>query len=77
MSILYKGFKLDSLSLSINQASKLLKLDREYIRQRIESGDILTFIPPGRIHRRIPAHSLIDFITDNSIDFSHLKEVQQ
>ena len=75
MSILYKGFKLNTLSLSINEAAKLLHLDRDYIRKRIESGDILTFVPPGRIHRRIPIHSIIDFITENSIDISDIKEV--
>lgn len=72
MSIAYKGFKLNKLSLSISQASKLLQLDREYIRKRIETGDLLTFIPPGRIHRRIPIHSLIDFITENSINISFI-----
>lgn len=73
MSISYKGFKISSLSFSINQAAKLLKLDRDYIRKAIESGKILTFIPPGRIHRRIPVHSLIDFMTNHSINLSQIK----
>ncbi|MCO6473242.1 MAG: helix-turn-helix domain-containing protein [Melioribacteraceae bacterium] len=75
MSITYKGYKISSLSYSINQAAKLLKLDRDYIRKAIESGQILTFIPPGRIHRRIPVHSLIDFMTTNSINLSQINEV--
>lgn len=66
MSITYRGFHIRKLSLSISEASKLLNLDRDLIRQKIEHGELEIFLTSGRVHRKVSTKSVIDFLLDNS-----------
>ncbi len=73
--IIYKDISLPKLALSISEASKIANIDRSLIRALINSGEILVFICPGRIQKKIYAPSLIDFINRNSLNMKHLDEV--
>jgi hypothetical protein len=73
--IIYKDISLPKLVLSISEASKIANIDRSIIRSLINSGDLLVFICPGRIQRKVYAPSLIDFIDRNSLNMKQLHEV--
>ena len=73
--IIYKDISLPKLALSISEASQILNIDRSLIRSLINSGEILVFVCPGRIQKKIYAPSLIDFINRNSINLKQLDEV--
>lgn len=74
MSISYRGFNIDKLSLSISEAAKLLNLDRELVRQKIKSGELEIFLTPGRIQRKVSTKSVIDFLLENTFQQSQFKE---
>lgn len=73
--IIYKDISLPKLALSISEASKIANIDRSIIRALINSGEILVFLCPGRIQKKIYAPSLIDFINRNSLNLKNLDEV--
>ncbi len=72
--ILYRGFEIQKLSLSISEAAKLLNLDRELVRQKIRTGELEIFLTPGRIQRKVSMKSIIDFLLANSFQQSQYKE---
>ncbi|HOI31000.1 MAG TPA: hypothetical protein PLZ15_14740 [Melioribacteraceae bacterium] len=73
--IIYKDISLPKLILSISEASRITNIDRSIIRTLIKSGEIDVFVCPGRIHKKIFAPSLIDFINRNSLTMNTLDEV--
>lgn len=54
------------LILSISEAAEITGLDRNYIKQCLDSGQIDYFLPPNRTRRRIYLSSLLNFINNHS-----------
>jgi excisionase family DNA binding protein len=54
------------LILSISEAAELTGLDRDYIKQCLDQGELDYFLPPNRTRRRIYLSSLLEFIDNHS-----------
>lgn len=61
------SLKIDKLTLSISEASKLIGCDKDVINSAIYSGELPYLIPNNRTQKRISVFDLIQYINNRSV----------
>ncbi len=63
------SLKVDKLTLSVSEASRLVGCDKSVINSAIYSGELPFLIPNKRTQKRVSIFDLINYINNRSIYF--------